>query len=125
MAIKRTCDVNMLNKVIASDKLTIVVGTQKGCRHCPPHIARLQRKPPAGVAIVEVPSANGKPACEEIHKKLNVKFTPHTNIYRNGRKLFTFQPKSADPDKNYAALVARIAKYQSPEKKIQSKPRNT
>lgn len=121
-AIKKTCDVNMLNKVIASDKITIVVGTQKGCHHCPPWIKKLQKNPPPGVAIVEIPSNNGKPTCEAIQQKLKVKFTPHTTIFKSGRKMSNFNPKGQSVNENYAALKAKIAKYQNSSSR---KRRNT
>ena len=111
-SIRKTCDVNAVNRVIASDKVTVLVGTQKGCHHCPPWIAKLKQNPPKGVAIVEIPSKNGKPACEAIQQRLKVKFTPHTVIYKKGKKVATFNPSSGDVAKNLEALKRKIAQYQ-------------
>lgn len=112
--IKKTCNADSLNKMIDSDNITLVVGTQVGCPACPPWIEKLKKNPPPGVAIVEIPSENGRPVCEDLQRNLKVKYTPQTMIYHRGKKVETFKPdESGSVAKNYRMLRQEISKVAS------------
>lgn len=111
----RTCDVNGLNRMIAADKVTVVVATQNGCGHCAPWMRRLKKAGtplPKDVSLVEVPSnIQGKPECEQLQNKLKVKFTPTTTIYRKGRVVHRLRPEKYQSEAAaYEALRKEIEK---------------
>lgn len=90
----------------------MVVGTQETCPHCPPWMKTVQKQMPRKVAIVEVPSNNGRAECEAVQNALKVKFTPQTFLYQNGRLIEKFEPVSDKNAENVRALKALIAKHQ-------------